>query len=278
MSALSDDQSLTLTVPFKASNMNMGGRTHGGKIATFLVDAAKLLVHAHTAQAPEKTSQLLDFQVSYLKGGGRETLTAQARITRRTQEFIFVSSVVVNSEQEPIAQANVVFRHYDADAAESPTHHNHPTLEQPPFQLPGSLEDSPHKNIVKLFNQAMKQAHPGSAVDYMAPGICRMVQADYPEQYDFQGNISAGQLLTFFDNVGGGSGSSLASEFGLAVTLTIQAAFCEPVAGEDVIGYSQAFRREQGLSHNQIHLYGADSGRLKAFGTMTHLVRPPRRR
>lgn len=43
------------------------------------------------------------------------------------------------------------------------------------------------------------------------------------------------------------------------------------------MAHAQSLRREDGLTHNLVQIFGADSLRLKAFGTMTHLVRPAKR-
>ena len=76
----------------------------------------------------------------------------------------------------------------------------------------------------------------------------------------------------------GCSGGSLAEEMGMAVTLTIQSTFCEPAVGENLIGVSKAFYREEGITHNDVKIYGENSRRLKMFGTMTHLARPFQKR
>jgi acyl-coenzyme A thioesterase PaaI-like protein len=111
----------------------------------------------------------------------------------------------------------------------------------------------------------------------MGDGLCLMRQEIIPEQDDWSGQVAPGQILTLFDNTGGGAGCSLAADLGMAVTLSIQIAFCEPAAGDALVAHAQSLRREDGLTHNLVQIFGADSLRLKAFGTMTHLVRPAKR-
>ena len=263
---------LTVTLPFRAGNLNMGGRIPGGKIATVLVDAQRLLTLAQAGD-PEQPVTITDFQISYLKGGGRETLTAHAEVSRRTREFVFTRGVLNNEAGTAIATASAVFRLANGDAA---THHHQPGIAA--WCSLGAGESS-FQGIIDLFNRAMQQHHPACGVTAMATGYCRMRQDPIDEQRDFAGCIAPGQLLTFFDNVGGGAGSSLATEFGMAVTLSIQASFCEPVdAGQPIVGEAVSFRRQAGLTNNQVRIWGVDDARLKVFGNMTHLVRSPKQR
>ncbi|HJO36383.1 MAG TPA: hotdog fold thioesterase [Gammaproteobacteria bacterium] len=267
---------LEMTLPFRAQNMNPGGRTHGGKIATYLVDAGRLLAHGLLAPAGRE-ARLLDFQVSYLKGGGRETLIAHARVVRQTREFLFVHCHVDNAEGEQIARSALLFRCLPLDGDAPITHHNEPA-EALPLRTLDEMREPRMKMMVDMFNRAMSRLHPGAEVTFMGDGQAQMVQQDVADHYDSDGNIAAGQMLMLLDNTGGSSGASLAQEFGMAVTLTIQAAFIEPARGEALVANSRTCRREGGLTHNEVHIYGAQSRRLKVFGSMTHLVRGMRGR
>lgn len=271
-----DTPALEMALPFRAENMNPGGRTHGGKIATYLVDAGRLLAHGLLAPM-ERQARLLDFQVSYLKGGGRETLIAHARVVRQTREFLFVHSHVDNAEGEQIARSALLFRCLPLGEDAPVTHHNE-QAEPPLLRTLDEMREPRMKMMVDMFNRAMSRLHPGAEVTFMGAGQAQMVQQDIPEHYDSDGNIAAGQMLMLLDNTGGSSGASLAQEFGMAVTLTIQAAFVEPARGEALVANSHTCRREQGLTHNEVHIYGVQSRRLKVFGTMTHLVRGMRSR
>lgn len=266
---------LEVELPFRPSNMNMAGRTHGGMLASFLHDAAKLLVWGQAESEDAALPQTLDFQIAYLAGGGREGLSARATLSRRTREFSFVHVEAINAAGECIARAQVLFRNAPTDSAVT-----HPNQPQDPFTAlaqPSEAALTRFGPMVKLFNQAMGRAHPGCTTEWMGDGLCRMRQDDIPEHRDWNGQISPGQILTLLDNTGGGAGCSLADDLGMAVTLSIQTAFCEPAAGEALVAHATSLRREDGLTHNLVQIFGAESLRLKAFGTMTHLVRPSKR-
>lgn len=268
-------ENIRLHLPFKQQNMNLGGRMHGGVLASLLVDSAKLLAQSHCLTNPGLDWRLIDFQINYLKAGGPEALEAVAKVTRRTREFLFCRCEIRNLQStEPLATSDVLIRIYDPSLIPSPTTHQQGVFEPKLLTAQSIAENAPNKNIVDLFNQMMEKLYPGSLVHYMNDGHAEMIQGDFPEQYDYQGNIAAGQLLLFFDNVSGCSGGSLAEEMGIAVTLTIQATFCEPARNEQLIGISKAYRREDGLTHNDVKIIGSESKRLKMFGTMTHLARP----
>lgn len=262
---------VTVNLPFRAGNLNMGGRIHGGKIATVLIDAQRLLAHAQTP-ASEQPITITDFQISYLKGVGREALTAHAEVSRCGREFVFTRGLLNNEAGTCVATASAVFRLAGDGSVTQP---NPPDIEAPHS---AGADGRSFQGIIDLFNRAMQHHHPACRVTQMATGYCRMRQDPIDGQRDFAGRIAPGQLLTFFDNVGGGAGSSLATEFAMAVTLSIQASFCEPVDAEQpIVGEAVSFCRQAGLTNNQVRVWGADDRRLKVFGTMTHLVRPPKR-
>jgi uncharacterized protein (TIGR00369 family) len=268
-------RALEVRLPYRGGNMNIAGRTHGGMLASFLHDAAKLLVWGQSERDTDPLPQTLDFQISYLAGGGRETLTALAELSRRTREFSFVAVEARNEAGTAIARAQVVFRNSPSGAAIS--HPNQPEGALPALPRPSEAATGHFAPMVKLFNQAMGRAHPGCSTEWMGDGLCLMRQESIPEQNDWAGQISPGQILTLLDNTGGGAGCSLATDLGMAVTLSIQAAFCEAAAGEALVAHAQSLRREDGLTHNLVQIFGAESLRLKAFATMTHLVRPGKR-
>lgn len=266
---------IRLHLPFKQQNMNLGGRMHGGVLASLLVDSAKLLAQSHCLTTPSLNWRVIDFQINYLRAGGPEALEAVAKITRRTREFLFCRCEIHSLQStEPLAVADVLVRIYDPNLIPNPTTHQQQAFEPDLLTAQSVAENAPNKNVVDLFNQMMSKLYPGTLVHYMDDGHAEMIQEDFPEQYDFQDNIAAGQLLLFFDNVSGCSGGSLAEEMGIAVTLTIQATFCEAARNERLIGISKAYRREDGLTHNDVKIIGSESRRLKMFGTMTHLARP----
>ncbi|PCJ18672.1 MAG: hypothetical protein COB04_06615 [Gammaproteobacteria bacterium] len=268
-------ESIRLHLPFQQQNMNLGGRMHGGVLASVLVDAAKLLAQSQCLNNAPLNWRVIDYQINYLRAGGPEALEATATVTRRTREFLFCRCEIHTlQDSSPLAVADVLIRIYDPASIPPTTRH-----QQQPYQ--GELltdqsiaENAPNKNMVDMFNQMMSQLYPGSTVYYMEDGHAEMIQDDFPDQYDFQDNISAGQLLLFFDNVSGCSGGSLADGMGIAVTLTIQATFCESARNEKLIGISKVYQREDGLTHNDVKIIGAESKQLKMFGTMTHLARP----
>lgn len=271
---LIQDESIQLVLPFRQTNMNLGGRMHGGVIASLLVDSAKLLAHASCIDKAGLSWRVIDFQVNYLKAGGPEPLTAVAHVTKRTREFLFCRCEVLNSGNEVLAISNVLIRIYSPGNILPPTVHQQTQTLSNRLTAQEIADAAPNKSLITMFNQMMEPLYPGSVVHYMLDGHAEMIQHNFADQYDFQGNIALGQLLLFFDNVSGCSGGSLAEEMGIAVTLTIQSTFCEPSSGENLIGISNTFYREDGMTHNDVKIFGETSQRLKMFGTMTHLARP----
>ena len=271
---LTAENSLRLELPFRQENMNLGGRMHGGVIASLLVDSAKLLAHSFCIETPGLDWRVIDFQINYLKAGLAEELSSTAKVTKRTREFLFCRCEVLNPRGEVLAIADVLVRIYSPSTVPVPTTHQQSRNLDNTLVAQDIADNAPNKNMIDMFNQMMGNLYPGCVVHYMADGHAEMIQNDFEEQYDFQGNIALGQMLLFFDNVSGCSGGSLAEDMGIAVTLTIQATFCEPAAQENLIGFSNAYYREDGMTHNDVKIFGADSKRIKMFGTMTHLARP----
>ena len=266
---------LQVELPFRLSNMNMAGRTHGGILASFLHDAAKLLVWGQAESEDAALPQTLDFQISYLASGRREALSARAALSRRTREFSFVHVEAINAAGECIARAQALFRNAPTGSAVM-----HPNQPQDPFTaLPQPSEAALTRfgPMVKALSQATGRVHPGCTTEWMGDGLCRMRQDDIPDHQDWNGQISPGQILTLLDNTGSAAACSLADDLGMTVTLSIQTAFCEPAAGEALVAHATSLRREDGLTHILVQIFGSQSLRLKAFGTMAYLVRPSKR-
>lgn len=272
------DTHIELHLPFRQQNMNLGGRMHGGVIGSILIDSAKLLAQAYCEKDSALSFRLVDFQINYFKAGGPEPLKTVATVTRKTREFLFARCEIYNQQNETLAAADVLIRIYTPSAIPAPTRHQQGDSKKATLVADEIAKNAPNYHLVEIFNNMMAPIYPGSYVHYMSEGYAEMTQEDFPDQYDYQGNISAGQLLLFFDNVSGCSGGSLAEEFGMAVTLTIQASFCEPARNENLIGTSKAYYREDGMTNNEVHIYGAETGHLKMFGTMTHLARSLRKK
>lgn len=210
---------LRVELPYRPTNMNMTGRTHGGILASFLHDAAKLLVAGQSDSESAALPQTLDFQIAYLAAGGRETLTAVAELSRRTRSSASCSS---RRAMRPVR------------ASPAPRSCSATRPPAPPSPIPISRRTRSRRCLrrrtalarfapmVKLFNQAMGRAHPGCSTEWMGDGLCLMRQADIPDHRDWNGEIAPGQILTLLDNTGGGAGCSLASDLGMAVTLGIR--------------------------------------------------------
>ena len=106
--AVSDDR-LRLRVPYSEDNMNLGGRLHGGVIATALVDAGKLLARWLASDASVEITPL-DFQIFYLRAGGRHPVTAEVRLLRRTRTVLFLEGHAAHEDGRTLATAALSLR------------------------------------------------------------------------------------------------------------------------------------------------------------------------
>ncbi|HYW93591.1 MAG TPA: hotdog fold thioesterase [Gammaproteobacteria bacterium] len=269
--AVSDDR-LRLRLPYSEDNMNLGGRLHGGVIATALVDAGKLLARWLASDASVEITPL-DFQIFYLRAGGRHPVTAEVRLLRRTRTVLFLEGHAAHEDGRTLATAALSLRTFDA--ALRGRDEDHTDLAAAMRLVPGrqALEHP----LGELFNQRFQRAGRPVRIGHLEQGLGYIDQEPEARIEDDTGTVAPGYLLLLFDRMGSVVSGTWARERVMSVTVSMQLSFCGPAtrAPLRVIGRTQRHYGE--LSHNRVEIYARESGRLLLSGQVTHLLRPQRR-
>ncbi len=258
-----------LRLPYKPDNMNLGGRLHGGVIATAVVDAAKLLGRWLVGE-PGRQISPLDFQISYLRPGGRHAVVAEARLLRRTRTILFLDGRVRDPRGTLLASAALTLR--IADRASAHPDEDYAGLEAVMQDLVVPSPGASHP-LAELFNQRFRRAGQALRMGRLQRGLGYLDQEPEERIGDDTGAVAPGYQLLLLDRMGSVVSGTFALERSLSATVSLQASFCALPQAEAlrVIGRTQGRYGE--LSHNQVAMFGRESGRLLVSGQVTHLLR-----
>ena len=256
-------QSPALFLPYNERNLNAdGGVVHGGVIATLLHDAA-LLAALPLAQTPEKT-HVVDIQVSYLRAARGVDLTATARVERCGRTFSFLRAEACDPEGRKVATAEVVCAM--ADVA-----HDAEVLPGMPTLAALKGEAVARHAFGEMMNANLAKRLPGMTVSVLEAGKCVLEVAEEDWFQGRQGFLSPGVQLLAADNVGVFASFALVKQPGKASTVDLKMTFCQPLGDEPAVAIGESVSRKGPLVFNRHWVFGAESGRLGAFGTMTFL-------
>lgn len=252
-----------LYLPYSDRNLNAdGGVVHGGVIATLLHDAA-LLAAAPLAETLDEM-HVVDIQVSYLRAARGVDLRATASVERRGRMFSFLRAEVCDAEGRKVATAEVVCAMADgAQGAEVLPGMPTPAALKGEVGISHAFGDMMNANLAKRL--------PGMSVSALDAGKCVLEVAEEVHFQGRQGFFSPGVQLLAADNVGVFASFALVKQPGKASTVDLKMTFCQPLGGEPLVVIGESVSRRGPLVFNRHWIFGAASGRLGAFGTMTFL-------
>ncbi len=239
-----------------------GGVIHGGIIATLLLDAARIEVAASwTAEAGLTSIRPLDGQIVYLRPAREGDVTASARLLRAGRTLAFAVSEIHDGQGQLVAQGQWVFAHAGTEAPED-------VPEVPSLgQVWNGAADTGRMGA--LLEANMQKRLPGLSLREMGPGRCVIEAADIADMRDAGGGLAAGAQLLACDNVGVFAGFGLSARITRMSTAALKLSFVAPVRDESLIVVGRSLGKVGPLISNQSFIYGRDSGRLYAFGTVT---------
>ncbi len=260
---------IELELPFASSNLNAeGGVIHGGIIATLLNDVARLQVDSICRDENNGLLPLFvnDSHISYLRPSSKGRLKAVGEILRRGKQFIFTTSRVEDEEGRCIASAHTVFM-------------NSSTFKNPATDLktiePGadSYLEAQHTltSMGQMMNQNLLHRLPGMEVVHLRAGHSLLLAEHRPHFSDNLGGWAPGAMLTVADNAGVFASFQVGDRMTRSSTVSIGLTYCAETGGEDLFATGESLSHNGPLVHNQIRLFGRQSKRLLAFGTLTFL-------
>jgi len=239
-----------------------GGVIHGGILATLLLDAARIETAAAWGSAGDLGSvRPLDGQIVYLRPAREGDVIASAQLLRAGRTLAFASSEIRDAQGQLVAQGQWVFAHAAEDAPEA-------APEAPALtQVWNGEADAGRMGV--LLEANMKKRLPGLSLRQMGPGRCVIEVADIADMRDAGGALAGGALLLACDNVGVFAGFGLNARITRMSTAALKLSFVAPARDEPLIVVGRSLGKAGPLISNQSLVYGRDSGRLYAFGTVT---------
>lgn len=240
-----------------------GGVVHGGILASLLHDAARLEIAA--ALAPEHALDALrpmDGQIVYLRPARETDVIASARLLRLGRTLAFAIAEVRDAQENLVAQGQWVFAlQATAEAGE-------------PLPDPKTLSDDWDGRVETgrmgaLLEANMQKRLPGLTLRQMDAGRCVIEVAHTPHFLDASGVVAAGLQLLVCDNVGVFAGFGLSARISRMSTAALKLSFIAPPEDEPLVVVGRSLGKTGPLIANHGRVYGRDSGRLYAFGTIT---------
>lgn len=261
------DDSAGVALPFREHNLNLGGRLHGGVLATALQAAGRWRARASLAAGAGAPPIPTDFQIFYLRPGGRDDVVARAHVLRQTRSTAFLTADVHDSHGHHLASSAQSFR--TGEAADSAVEDYDPG----PPAIPERAAQPP---LAAYINQRYEREGQRCRLVHLEPGLGFLDQPLEPWLCDDQGAVASGYQLFLADRIASVTATAFAEERVLSATVTMQLCHCGSAPAEPLLAVARTLSRRAGLSHNEVTLHGRDSGRLVLAGQVTHLIRARR--
>ena len=262
------DGSLLLELPYIEKNLNRAdGAIHGGVLASLMQDAGMLNTVIEYRAEPDQV-RLIDAQVSYISGSANELLSTKVRFTRKAKTLAFVDVEVVTEDGRLVANSRLLFQISKAGERTSTTIHD-----QPPEQIVPT--NQPMHPLAESLGSNTEARQPGMSVVNLSAGLCQ-VQIENASQFrSFTGSVSAGAQLYIADSCGVFGSFALLGIPLQAATIDFKMSFCEDACDEALVATGDCQVRRHDVFYNTIKVYGKESRRLKAFGTLSFWAKLP---
>jgi acyl-CoA thioesterase len=251
-----------LRLPARRDTGNRNGSLHGGVIAS-LLDLAGTLAARSVAEDPGAAATTADLAVQYLAPAADEAVTADATVTRRGREIVFVDAAVAAEDGTPVARAVAAIR-----------------LGVASDDAPLAAAPSPLDPRAPLLARRSGSAFTARLAIHMAsvePGRAVFVLPFAPALADADGGLHEGALAALVDSAGGAASWSLhgLDPAGRAATIAMHLACDRRPPGDDVVVEARTTLRQGALFFNAVTLTARASGRAVVAGSVTYrIVRP----
>ncbi|MBY0275670.1 hotdog fold thioesterase [Candidatus Binatia bacterium] len=283
-----------LELPYRDGNANRNGALHGGVVAAVIDVAAAAAADAGLPPARRAGAGTIDFNVHFLAPAVRESVVAEATVTRRGRDIGFVEVAVVTGART-IARGMVARR---AGAGDGGTAHlgarNAGAADGDRAARSGVADragagdpPSPNASLFTLDDAAFVRRNVGSpftmrlgvASAAIAPGHAVALLPHADAILDHDRTVHEGALATLVDCAGGAASWSVDGfdPSGRAATIGMHLCFAAGTRGENVAAEAVTAWHGDGVYVSAITVAGRVSRRVIASGTVTYrIVRPAR--
>lgn len=259
-----DEQSVRLRIPFADVNANPGRALHGGVYASAIDAAAALLARGPDAD-PALECRTLDLTVSYLAAAIGCEVLVEGRLLRRGKDLAFAEVAVRDAEARELARGLATLR------------------VAPPAPAGRVLEDVPASDLVpgevpkaaRAIESGPFMAARGMRITLMHGGRAIVEMPCHDANADEHGAVHEGAVAALLDTAGAMSAWSVT---GVdlrykASTPAIHASFhAAAPRGEGVVAHARTLSRANESFLNAVTVYGAESGRAIATGSVTYRI------
>lgn len=253
-----------LKLPFRVENLNHNsptGSVNGGVSGTMLVDAGHMLSCLMTPDIAPEQIHVVDAQVFYIRGTRDNELTAIPRLIRRTRKLIFLEVDVVDEEGKMVVNSRQIFSLQGA-AAEP---------------IDNQADISPRNliaNGIGMHADAGAFKNFGDRYEGMELVGLQKHQAvlrmdNLPANRNTAGEMAPGTVITISDFAGVAAFFFTEQKPVGGATVDLKMTFCDVIKDEGFYSIAEILETRGGLRHCRVTTYGAESMKLKAFGTMT---------
>lgn len=259
-----DAQSVRIRIPFADVNANPGRALHGGVYAS-AIDAAAALLARGTEPDPALECRTLDLTVSYLAAAIGCEVLVEGRLLRRGKDLAFAEVVVRDGEGRELARGLATVRVAPPSPADR-------VIDDVPASdlLPGEVPKA-----ARIIQSGPFMAARGMSITLMHGGRAIVEMPFRDANADEGGAVHEGAIAALLDTAGAMASWSVT---GVdlrykASTPAIHASFHAPAPrGEGVVAHARTLSRANESFLNAVTVYGAESGRALATGSVTYRI------
>ncbi len=258
------EQTVYFYLPYDDKNLNAdAGVVHGGVQASLMHDAGWYLANSMKTQELDSDTALclLDGQLNYLSAAKEVDLVCEATLLKQTRQMSFVQATVKTENDKTISRGHWVYAQMPKSAIKQP--HKSVSLESLI-----SADYGGHK-LLDIFNNNIEKRNQGMLIESLGEGKCRIrLKNQFPHQ-DHQQNLAVGIQYYVADNAAVYAAFSSMERIGRMATTDLKLTLCATAVTEDLLVIGQIVSQTGQAYQCGIHLVGAESGLISAFGTAT---------
>ncbi len=256
-------EKVSIYLPYDDKNLNAdAGVVHGGVQASLMHDAGWQLANLMTQDLnPDVALCLLDGQLNYLSAAKEVDLICEATLLKQTRQMSFVQATVKTVTDKLISQGHWVYAQMPKSVIKQP---QKSTL----LNSLISADYGGHK-LLDIFNNNIAKRNQGMFIESLGDGKCRIrLKNQFPHQ-DQQQNLAVGVQYYVADNAAVYATFSSMERIGRMATTDLKLTFCTLGVTEDLLFIGQVVSQAGQAYQCSVHLVGAESGLISAFGSAT---------
>ena len=257
-----NEESASLSLPFREGNSNPGGALHGGVYASMSVIAAQAVARSALGNdvGPFHTT---GFQINYLAAAINESVSAQARLLKRGKELCFVEVTVSSESGRDVSHATLMIR--GRQGAE---------LKSGPLASLAADGDDPGKMGAAITGKVPFIHERGIAIEHMVDGKARLFM---PWQDSHADRVSQttheGAVLALLDTAGAMAAWAVTGPGAFkASTPSMQAQVIATPPKGDLMAYANVVHRDNEIFYSDVEVVGVDDGCVCAKGTIIYRI------